>query len=1106
MATVSLCMIVRNEEEVLARCLRSVKGFPDEIIIVDTGSTDKTIEIAKSFGAKVYHFEWIDDFAAARNFSFSKATQDYSFWVDADDELLPENLTKLINLKPQLNRDVYAMWYDYGLDDDGRMVRQVRERIIKNRKGFKWIYPVHEIVEMPSDRQMVDITITHKRTANGAAADSDRNIRILEKAIVSEEYKNDPRIVFYLAKEYFYVAQYNQAADLFERFLKMKDGWCEDRAMARVHLVEVYLKLSQVENDKATKLFLQEKTREAAGLAMVCDYRLAEPYYFLGMLNWDLQRYPEAAHWFDVCRKLERPDFLNVVKEKYYTWLPALQAAVMHFHMNNYERAWECNEEALKYRPEDERAQSNRELLKGLLGRDTQEAQVSQSQDRVKIGFTGKGISLDAPQFRIRTYNIVKQMQKYGYQADIIDFSEIESYDIIVFGQDALSPGEIQRAKDLGKKTILNLCEALFEFNCQDYVDSIESVDMVVCCSKALADLVQQHTKQANVSVVADAVECDFNKNCTYSINDNLVVGWIGMGGSSPHAEKLRPLIEKLGYRLVTIHEHDNADIKWNRDTWEEQLLKCDVAIAPVDYKLQPAKSNNRLTTYMSLGLPVIASPLPAYLEIIDSNNGFVAETNQEWELSLRLLKHKEERQRVGQAGKETAKQFSVENITRQWLSILCEKEQVAQQIESHQLIEATEIKKVDIIVTTYGGTLAGNENQKYLRECLKSIEKCTKYPHNIIVVDAKPEQLNFSQAVNRGLKQSTSDYICILNDDIIVTQNWLTLLTENLKDNVGFVNPLSNCDKGWLHQYQIMVDGVELGPGTTALTNDGQIYVKGHPERTANPQSVYDFVSSSSKVYQRDWVAFFCTLTTRDVIEKVGLFDEEFKTGSEDLDYCVRASKFGYTCYIDERVFIYHAGGVSRKAHEDENYQKHQEEDRYNNNRIKEKYDKPTILIQTGWAYELWDGNTLREKALGGSETWAVRMAEEWVKLGYRVVVFAQTGKSKQIINGVEWRDQQEWHQFINMNWVDVYVVSRYVDFLFDNVRAGKRHVIAHDIFLCPGHNEGRWKLKQIYSDIDGVCVMSEWHREFFSEWHDVPKDKIFVIGNGVDTESFHK
>ena len=91
MITISLCMIVKNEEDVLERCLRSAEGIADEIIIADTGSTDQTKEIALRCGAKVYDFVWKDDFAAARNFAFSKATCDYLFWLDADDVVPEQN-------------------------------------------------------------------------------------------------------------------------------------------------------------------------------------------------------------------------------------------------------------------------------------------------------------------------------------------------------------------------------------------------------------------------------------------------------------------------------------------------------------------------------------------------------------------------------------------------------------------------------------------------------------------------------------------------------------------------------------------------------------------------------------------------------------------------------------------------------------------------------------------------------------------------------------------------------------------------------------------------------------------------------------------------------
>ena len=100
--TLGLCMIVKDEEEVLARCLESVKGVFDEIVVADTGSKDRSREIARAYGAKVYEFRWIDDFSAARNFSFSKASADYLMWLDADDILLPQDKEALLSLKKTL--------------------------------------------------------------------------------------------------------------------------------------------------------------------------------------------------------------------------------------------------------------------------------------------------------------------------------------------------------------------------------------------------------------------------------------------------------------------------------------------------------------------------------------------------------------------------------------------------------------------------------------------------------------------------------------------------------------------------------------------------------------------------------------------------------------------------------------------------------------------------------------------------------------------------------------------------------------------------------------------------------------------------------------------
>ena len=131
-------MIVKNEEDVLARALDSVKELADEIIIVDTGSEDRTKDIARHYTQKVFDFEWEDDFAAARNFACRKASMDYWMWLDADDIVTENELKKMKALKSEIDpdTDVVMMKYLTGFDRDGYpAVSYYRERWLRNGKG-----------------------------------------------------------------------------------------------------------------------------------------------------------------------------------------------------------------------------------------------------------------------------------------------------------------------------------------------------------------------------------------------------------------------------------------------------------------------------------------------------------------------------------------------------------------------------------------------------------------------------------------------------------------------------------------------------------------------------------------------------------------------------------------------------------------------------------------------------------------------------------------------------------------------------------------------------------------------------------------------------------
>lgn len=344
MAELSLCMIVRDESEVLARCLESVAGVADELVIVDTGSLDGTVDIARSFGAKIGHFEWIDDFAAARNHSFGLATRPYILWLDADDVVLPEDRKKLIDLKPRLKKDAYWMRYDYDRDAFGNTTCLVeRERIVRNTPDIRWRDPVHTYLHLGPGVTMesVDVTIHHRRTPRGIWQDLGRSLRILRGVIGRPEYARSPRIRYYLAREYQGNGRYEEAVRAYEELLAMPETGTGDRIHACEQLAECRLRLGA-----------REPARVAALEARRLDPRRAEPCVLLGRIAEDEGDLERAVVWYE--RSLRPlPDTLVPLSPHAYTTVPATRLGVLWAKLGDPARAERYNEMALRWSPND---------------------------------------------------------------------------------------------------------------------------------------------------------------------------------------------------------------------------------------------------------------------------------------------------------------------------------------------------------------------------------------------------------------------------------------------------------------------------------------------------------------------------------------------------------------------------------------------------------------------------------------------------------------------------------------------------------------------------------------------------------------------------------
>ncbi len=356
MITISLCVIVRNEEEVLARCLSSVGGIADEIIVVDTGSTDRTKEVAGQFTSKIYDFAWIDHFAAARNFAFGKATQEYICWLDADDVIEEPDRQLFIELKRTLSPQVdsVTMPYHLAFDQAGNVTSSLRRhRLVRRDRHFQWIGPVHEYLAVGGTIFHSPAAVTHKKERQY----TDRNLRIYRKRQEQAE-EFSPRDLYYFANELKDHQHDEEAAEQYEKFLATGQGWIEDNIQACMRLAECYTALSK-----------KDKAFQSLCRALAFDTPRPEFCCKLGNVFYEDRQYAKAIFWFDLATRVETPsDAMGMVNRYASTWFPHLQMCLCYDRMGQYEKACEHNERALEYNPTHPSLLYNRNYFQTLLG------------------------------------------------------------------------------------------------------------------------------------------------------------------------------------------------------------------------------------------------------------------------------------------------------------------------------------------------------------------------------------------------------------------------------------------------------------------------------------------------------------------------------------------------------------------------------------------------------------------------------------------------------------------------------------------------------------------------------------------------------------------
>ena len=355
MATISLCMIVRDEALTLRRCLDAVKDAVDEIVIVDTGSADDTIAIAKTYTDHVHTFVWIDDFAAARNFAFSLAKMDYIFWLDADDVMEKDQAAALRSLADNLDKavDAVMMRYQTAFDESGRPTFSfMRERLLRNGAGFSWMEPVHEYIAISGRIIQSEIEIKHMKPPGRADQKSDRNLRIYERTLL-EKGQLSPRGQYYYARELMDHGRDRAAIAAFESFLRGKKGWVEDNITACLEMGRCHFRLD--EPDDGARAILRSFAYDTPRAEVCCE---------LGYLAKRQNDYRKAAFWFDLVMHLERPQQgIGFVREDDWGYVPALEGCVCHYALGEMDLARKANARAENFKPQSRAVAHNWAVL-----------------------------------------------------------------------------------------------------------------------------------------------------------------------------------------------------------------------------------------------------------------------------------------------------------------------------------------------------------------------------------------------------------------------------------------------------------------------------------------------------------------------------------------------------------------------------------------------------------------------------------------------------------------------------------------------------------------------------------------------------------------------
>ena len=302
----SVCLIVKNEEKFLAQCLKSVRDLAQQIVVVDTGSTDRTVEIAREFGAEVHSFTWCDDFSAARNAALEHVTGDWVLALDADEELSSKDHDKL----HKAMSDATTMAWRLPIVDVGRELDGCSyvPRLFRNGPGLFYLGRVHEQIftsievrraEWGLENKIGDAVLIHHGYTQELVRDRnkiERNLQLLEKAV--EELPGEPHLLMNLGLE---LSRSGREAEAFVRYQEAFEALSSKPAaevvpeLRETLLAHYCTRLTAAKRlDDTIRVLTSPLARSGTGLT-------ASLHFSLGLAHLELKQFSEAADQMRQC-------------------------------------------------------------------------------------------------------------------------------------------------------------------------------------------------------------------------------------------------------------------------------------------------------------------------------------------------------------------------------------------------------------------------------------------------------------------------------------------------------------------------------------------------------------------------------------------------------------------------------------------------------------------------------------------------------------------------------------------------------------------------------------------------------------------------------------